>query len=470
MAATPKAMERYFSAASQCQGAEALHALAALPETLGVASADVYLTALHEAAAATLAAAVSWLQLLALLGRPCSRLLHVVTLAAAPAARDVALHVGREAWALAAAQPYLIPAAAAVLLALLLIWRFFVWLGRRRYGARASAALRRARGALRRRYESFLQGVRRRSQRLGWLLSACLPHASYAAACVVSVRLAELLGVRAYLPPLLAATMPLLASYAPAARTLLTLNVPADTLHWLRFWVVWASGSAVVELWRAAMGWVPFASRLLALAHDRAPVPVEELAFCGLLWLQLPHAGVAALHGLLAPRLLRRSAQATALLPTLPAPARAGLSLVVGAVVPSELRRKLGDVAAEGGMLLGGAFFLMTPSSICGLGLTYFSLLHPALASAKALAALQGATPREPDAAVSTQLQYWMLHVSLQGCWLEMASTLFEDSAPPASLDCLKARTAPTHPGAPPEPLGSKLTMASGARLRPPQS
>ena len=36
-----------------------------------------------------------------------------------------------------------------------------------------------------------------------------------------------------------------------------------------------------------------------------------------------------------------------------------------------------------------------------------------------------------------------------------MASTLFEDSAPSASLDCLKAQAAPTHPRAQPEPLGS---------------
>ena len=37
----------------------------------------------------------------------------------------------------------------------------------------------------------------------------------------------------------------------------------------------------------------------------------------------------------------------------------------------------------------------------------------------------------------------------------EMASTLPEDGAPSAYLDCLKARTAPTHPRAPPEQLGS---------------
>ena len=39
--------------------------------------------------------------------------------------------------------------------------------------------------------------------------------------------------------------------------------------------------------------------------------------------------------------------------------------------------------------------------------------------------------------------------------WLKMASTLFDDTAPSASLDCLKARAAPTQPGAQPEPLGS---------------
>ena len=39
--------------------------------------------------------------------------------------------------------------------------------------------------------------------------------------------------------------------------------------------------------------------------------------------------------------------------------------------------------------------------------------------------------------------------------WLKMASTLCEDSAPPASPDCLKAQAAPTLPRAPLEHLGS---------------
>ena len=36
-----------------------------------------------------------------------------------------------------------------------------------------------------------------------------------------------------------------------------------------------------------------------------------------------------------------------------------------------------------------------------------------------------------------------------------MASTLSDDTAPSASLDHLEAQAAPTHPRAPPEPLGS---------------
>jgi hypothetical protein len=36
-----------------------------------------------------------------------------------------------------------------------------------------------------------------------------------------------------------------------------------------------------------------------------------------------------------------------------------------------------------------------------------------------------------------------------------MSSTPIEDAAPSASLDDLKARAAPPHPGAKPEPLGS---------------
>ena len=39
--------------------------------------------------------------------------------------------------------------------------------------------------------------------------------------------------------------------------------------------------------------------------------------------------------------------------------------------------------------------------------------------------------------------------------WFKMASTLSDDTAPSASLDHLEAQAAPTHPRAPPEPLGS---------------
>ena len=38
--------------------------------------------------------------------------------------------------------------------------------------------------------------------------------------------------------------------------------------------------------------------------------------------------------------------------------------------------------------------------------------------------------------------------------WFKMASTLSEDTAPSASLNCLTAQAAPTHPRAPPEQLG----------------
>jgi hypothetical protein len=130
-------------AAVQCQGAEGLHALATLPETLEMATAEEYSAALYDAYTATIAAGTSWVQLLSLLGRPCVRLLHVLTLAIAPTARDAALHLGREAWVAAVlvareawAQPRLIAAAVAALVALLLAWRLVAWLGRRRYIAR----------------------------------------------------------------------------------------------------------------------------------------------------------------------------------------------------------------------------------------------------------------------------------------------------------------------------------------------
>ena len=44
-------------------------------------------------------------------------------------------------------------------------------------------------------------------------------------------------------------------------------------------------------------------------------------------------------------------------------------------------------------------------------------------------------------------------HRLRQPSWLKVPSTLFEDSASSASLDCVKARAAPTHPRAQPEQL-----------------
>ena len=418
-------------AAVQCQGVEGLHALAALPETLEMATAEEYSAALYDAGTATIAAGTSWMQLLSLLGRPCIRLLHVITLAITPTARDAALHLGREAWAAAVlvgreawAQPRLIAAAAAALVALLLAWRLVAWLGRRRYIARASAALGGARCAVRRRYESFLQETRRRSQWLGWLLATSLPHAGYVLGCAAAVRAAERAGVRARLQPLLWGATPLLTTYAPAVRTLLSLNVPADTQHWLRFWTVWACACCAAELWLQLLGWVPFASQLLGAAVERTPLPLEEPLFCALLWLQLNTSGVGTHYRALAPRLLRRSDQLAALLPTLPAPAMAALSLFIGLMVPAELRRRAADAIAEGGVLLGGLFFMMTPSPVARLGLLHFSLLHPAIASVRALETLQGATPREPAVLVQGQLRYWMLHAALQACLALLAPLL----------------------------------------------
>ena len=45
-------------------------------------------------------------------------------------------------------------------------------------------------------------------------------------------------------------------------------------------------------------------------------------------------------------------------------------------------------------------------------------------------------------------------HFGWESSWFKMASTLSDDTAPSASLDRLKARAAPTHPRAQPEPLG----------------
>ena len=51
--------------------------------------------------------------------------------------------------------------------------------------------------------------------------------------------------------------------------------------------------------------------------------------------------------------------------------------------------------------------------------------------------------------------------------WLEVASVPSEHTAPPASLGHRKARAAPTHPGAPPEPLGRSPRPQEPASGRP---
>ena len=51
--------------------------------------------------------------------------------------------------------------------------------------------------------------------------------------------------------------------------------------------------------------------------------------------------------------------------------------------------------------------------------------------------------------------------------WFKPASTLPDDPAPSASLDHLQAQAAPTHPGAPPEPLGSLRWPQEPASGRP---
>ena len=57
--------------------------------------------------------------------------------------------------------------------------------------------------------------------------------------------------------------------------------------------------------------------------------------------------------------------------------------------------------------------------------------------------------------------------VLLQLSWFKMASTLSDDTAPSASLDCLEAQGAPTQPRAPPEPLGSLPWPQEPASGRP---
>ena len=60
-----------------------------------------------------------------------------------------------------------------------------------------------------------------------------------------------------------------------------------------------------------------------------------------------------------------------------------------------------------------------------------------------------------------------MLDAMEQASWLQMASTLSEDSAPSASLDNLKAQAVPTRPGAPPERLAGLPWPQQPASGRP---
>ena len=208
------------------------------------------------------------------------------------------------------------------------------------------------------------------------------PHLGYLLACGVGGRIIAHLGLLGYLLPLAATSTPLLLTAIPAVRTVHALRSQrlVGRRHWLEFWVVWAALQQCIGIFQM----VPLLPRLIH-AHQGVHAALQMLSFCFGLWTQLPHDGVSLLFGALAPAMRLRAARFSALLPSLPQPLVSSLSLVLTGMLPGRMRTKLSEVAAEGGVLLAAALFLITPTPVTRVGLLFFSLGYPCLRSIDAL-------------------------------------------------------------------------------------
>ena len=349
-------------------------------------------TASRVALEASVLAIGAWSRVAWLVMQPVSRL----AVAAWPSVRS-----GLAATAAAAvAQPKkAIAIEAAALIILIVLFRFARFVRRRRYVSRA-------REALRQRRERFVAGVARRSR----VLAAALPHLSYGLACAACSRVADRLGLRARWVGLLLAAEPALSTGVPTARSLYAQSGSAGEQRLcLQYWVVWACVHLCIGLLYA----VPLASRVSRLGLPllgRFPMLREVPCFFWL-WLQLPgDAGLRLAYGTLAPELQRRSNAAAALLPAPPERLMGVLQMVLATAIGFERRTALAEIVQESRVLIGGVFFLLTPTPIAAVGLLLLAYGGPLLRSIDALPLREGAAASAP-----TQLRYWWSYALLCG-------------------------------------------------------
>ena len=333
----------------------------------------------------------AWGRVLYLVSQPIKRL----AVAAWPSVKAAAA----TAAAAAAAQPKKAIAIELVaVLVLIACWRLGRFVARRRYFSRA-------RDALRRRRERIVASVARRSR----VLAAALPHLGYMLACVACSRVAERFGLRPRWLAFLNSAEPTLATGLPAARTLLAIGGAAEEQQrCLRYWVVWAGAYLCTGLLEE----VPFAARVAQMGLPllrRYPI-LHELPFYAWLWLQLPGGGGLQLaYDAVAPGMRRRSEAAAALLPSPPARLTGALNMVLAYAIGFERRDALAEAVNDGGILISGCFFLLTPSPIAAVGLLLLALGGPMLRSIDALAA-SAVTP-----ATAAQLRYWLTYAAFCG-------------------------------------------------------
>ena len=401
---------------------------------LGVASPEEYASAVRLAVESSALALGAWGRLLWLLLRPLINFIILVM----PALR----RAGFAAAHAAVTQPrtaLLVEAAGLVLL--VAVWRVVRLVRRGKYFMRASAAIDRRR-------KWFAAAVRRRSTRL----AAALPHLAYAGACVAGSRLVGRLGWRPQLLALMLTAERPLSVGLPAIRTLFALSGGCDEqLAWLRYWVVWAAVQVVFGL-LLSVPIVPslVGSYLLPAVYRWIPAVqllAKKLPFCWYLWLQLPGCrGVRLAYRAIALPLSRRAARAASLLPSLPAPLKAALTMVLLPVLGYERQAAIGEAMDECAVLCCGAIFLLTPTRIANVGLLLLALGNPMLRTAAAIAAMDDADEaragdallspargargeralapsRQPPAsarlACMAQLRYWLSYALLRGAlWL----------------------------------------------------
>ena len=375
----------------------------ALTEVQAIASAT------RTALEASWVALAAWTNVLHLTVQPLVRLAVI----AWPSVRDSAITGAR----LAAAQPRTVIAIeAAVIVAVLLLWRAIVFVRRRRY-------ISRARSAVTLRCERLEAYIRHRSR----LLASALPHLSFMVVCACCARLMTWIGLHVQVLAFLAYWETSLATGLPMFRTLWLLKAsPAEQRPCLQYWVVWAS----VELCKGLLHAVPFVPRLgraaLPLLERWWPLTIlHEIPFCAYLWLQMPgRRGLHLAYEFVAWHVQRRAARIGELVPSVPEPAKGGLQMVLAAFIGVKLSADLFAAVHEGRVLLVGILFLLMPTQIAAFGLPLLALGGPMLRSIEAIASApansgasaavsarpNGGTEPSSQAAATQQLRYWLYY------------------------------------------------------------